>query len=677
VNQEARKPADRKARRRKRPPVARLLVRWALVLGVLFGTAGFSFFVWAYSNVEIPDPNEFVNGQATIITYADGSEIGRVGAQNRISVKLAEIPLHVRQAVMAAENRSFYTDSAISPTGILRAALNNLRGGSLQGGSTITQQYAKTAFLTPSRTFERKIRELIISIKLEQQLSKDEILENYLNTIYFGRGSYGVNTASQAYFGVDANQMTLGQSAVLASILRSPGNYDPGFREGNSERLEGRFRYVLNQMVEAEWLTKERADQLDMPKVKPRSDSGRYQGTKGYLMTAVQRELQNAGFTEAQLLAGGLLITTTFEKDAQQAAVEAVRTLRPKGAPDDLHIGLVAIKPGDGAVVAMYGGEDYLVRMISDATQSITQAGSTFKAFALVGALESGISLQSTWRGKSPQVFADNIGRPYPVSNFGNKSYGLVNLVTATANSINTVFVPLGIMVGPEKVVDVARRAGIPDSVKMDATPSVVLGTSSPRVLDVANAYATFAAQGVRAKPYFVTSVTSRNGGVLYQVRKELVEVFSKEVMADLTYALRAVVTSGSGSAARALGRPAAGKTGTSQSNASAWFSGYTPQLAASVSFFRDDATESLAGIGGLNQLTGGSFPARVWTEFMKKALDGQPILKFPKPANLGELLTPTESPTPIESATPEASPTPTFTIPTTAPTPTPTATKP
>jgi membrane peptidoglycan carboxypeptidase len=624
-----------------------LIVRWVVVAGLIVGVLGLGFFLWAYSKVDIPDPNEFVNGQATIITYADGSEIGRIGAQNRISLKLAEIPIHVRQAVMAAENRTFYTDRAISPTGILRAALNNLRGGSLQGGSTITQQYAKTAFLTPSRTIERKIRELIISIKLEQQLSKDEILENYLNTIYFGRGSYGVNTAAQAYFGVDANQLTVGQAAVLASILRSPGNYDPGFREGNAERLQGRFRYVLGQMVEAGWLTESKAASLKMPTVKPRTDGGRYQGTKGYLITAVQRELQSMGFTEAQLVAGGLVITTTFEKQAQQAAVEAVKTQKPKGAPEDMHIGLVAIKPGDGAVVAMYGGEDYLVRMINDATQSITQGGSTFKPFALIAALEKGISLQSVWSGKSPQVFADNIGRPYPVSNYGNKSYGKVNLVTATANSINTVFVPLGIMVGPDSVVDAARRAGIPESVRMDATPSVVLGTSSPHVLDVANAFATFAAQGVRAKPYMVQTVTSRNGGVLYQVRKELTEVFSKDVMADLTYALRAVVTSGSGAAARALGRPAAGKTGTSQSNASAWFSAFTPQLAASVAFFRDDATESLAGIGGLTNLTGGSFPARVWTAFMKKALEGQPVLKFPQPANIGEIVTPTESPTP------------------------------
>ena len=636
-------------KKRRRPPLLRLLLRWGLVLGSLVGIAGLGFFLWAYSEVEIPDPNEFVNGQTTIITYADGAEIGRIGAQNRISVKLAEIPIHVRQAVMAAENRTFYTDRAISPTGIARAALNNLRGGSLQGGSTITQQYAKTAFLTPSRTIERKIRELIISIKLEQQLTKDEILENYLNTIYFGRGSYGINTAAQAYFGIDANQMTLPQAAVLASILRSPGNYDPGFREGNTERLEGRFRYVLGQMVEAKWLSQERADQLKLPKVQPRTDGGRYQGTKGYLITAVQRELQNMGFTEAQLLAGGLIINTTFEKIAQEAAVEAVRTLKPQSAPEDMHIGMVAIRPGDGAVVALYGGEDYLIRQINDATQSITQAGSTFKPFALIAALESGISLQSIWRGKSPQVFADNIGRPYPVSNYGNKSYGRVNLVTATANSINTVYVPLGIMAGPDNVVDAARRSGIPEIVKMDPTPSVVLGTSSPRVIDVANAYATFAAQGVRAKPYMVQTVTSRNGGVLYQARKELTEVFSKEVMADLTYALRAVVTSGSGSAARALGRPAAGKTGTSQSNASAWFSGYTPQLAASIAFFRDDATESLAGIGGLTNLTGGSFPARVWTAFMKKALEGQPVLKFPKPANIGEIITP--EPTETETA--------------------------
>ena len=622
---------------RKRPPVSRLAIRWALVVGGFFSVVLGVGFVYAYATVSIPDPNDFVNGQATIITYADGSEIGRIGAQNRISMKLAEIPIATRNAVLAAEDRNFYTNRAISPTGILRAALNNLRpGGGLQGGSTITQQYAKTAFLTPSRTIQRKVKELVISIKLEQQLSKDEILENYLNTIYFGRGSYGINTAAQAYFGIDASQLNVAQSAVLASILRSPGNYDPGLSEGNLERLKGRFQYVINNMVDAGWLKEAQAKKIKFPVVKPRTEGGRYQGTKGYIITAVQRELNRLGFADEQLMAGGLMIQTTLEKKAQLAAVAAVEKLKPKKVPDDLMIGLVAIKPGDGGVVAMYGGEDFLVRNLNSVTQGITQGGSTFKPFALVAALEQGIGLDSVWSGRSPQMFQDDLGRPYEVSNYGNESWGLMNLAFATWHSVNTVYVPLGIKVGPANVVDVARRAGIPDTVKMDATPSFVLGTASPHVIDVANAFATFAAEGVRAKPYMVKQVQSRNGGVLYEARKQTEEVFSKDVMADLNYALQGVVQRGTGAAARALGRPAAGKTGTSQSNASAWFTGYTPQLSASVSFYRSDATKSLNGIGGITSVTGGSFPARIWTEFMKGALKDEPVMEFPPPAGIG-----------------------------------------
>jgi membrane peptidoglycan carboxypeptidase len=208
----------------------------------------------------------------------------------------------------------------------------------------------------------------------------------------------------------------------------------------------------------------------------------------------------------------------------------------------------------------------------------------------------------------------------------------------ATKHSVNTIFVPLGIKVGPNNVVDVARRAGIPETVAMMPTPSVVLGTSSPHVIDVANAYATFAAQGIKSKPYLVTQVLGSNKGVLYEATPQTQEVFSKEVMADLTYALKGTITGGTGAAALALGRPAAGKTGTSQSNASAWFSAYTPQIAASVAFFRDNATQSLNGIGGMTSLTGGSFPARIWTQFMKGALKGEPVMTFPAPSNIGGL---------------------------------------
>ena len=615
----------------------KFLIRSAIFIGGFGFIAAATLFALAYFTVSIPDPNAYVNSQSTIIQYSNGAEIGRVGTQNRQIVPLAKIPLNVRHAVLAAEDRNFYSNRAFSATGIARAIFNNLRGGSLQGGSTITQQYAKTAFLSPSRTIQRKIKELVIAIKLENSLSKDQIFENYLNTIYFGRGSYGVMTASQQYFNRNVEQLTNSQAAVIASILRSPGLYDPAYQKGNEARLKARFEYVKNGMVDAKWLTKEDAAKMKYPTVAPRATSGSLSGPKGHVIEAVQKELAKLGFSQDQLLVGGLVIRTTIDQKAQQSAIDAVNKLTPKGAPENLHIGLVAIRPGTGEIIALYGGADYLKRQLSDATQSIALAGSTFKPFALVAGLEAGIPLTSMWNGDTPQTF-DDAGKPYEVSNYGEEGWGQISLMEATKHSVNTIFVPLGIKAGPDNVVDVARRAGIPESVAMMPTPSVVLGVASPHVIDVANAYATFAAQGIYSKPYLVAQVMGSNKGILYEGKAQTQEVFSKEVMADLTYALKGVVNGGTGSAALALGRPAAGKTGTSQQNASAWFSAYVPQLAASVALFRDSASESLNGIGGLTSVTGGTFPARIWTAFMKGALKGEPVMDFPAPSNIGGL---------------------------------------
>ena len=622
-----------------RSVLRRRLFRTTIFLGGFGFIAGSTLFAFAWFSVSIPDPNAYVNSQATIIQYSNGDEIGRIGTQNRQILPIAQIPINMRNAVLAAEDRKFYSNHAFSVTGIARALINNLKSGSLngEGGSTITQQYAKTAFLTSSRTIERKIKELVIAMKLENALSKDQIFENYLNTIYFGRGSYGVQTASQQYFNRNVDQLTLSQTAVIASILRSPGYYDPSLSEENGVRLENRFQYVIDGMLNEGWITQEQADKAKFPTVAPRVTSGTLSGPKGHVISQVQRDLGRLGFTEEQLLEGGLVIRTTLVQKAQQSAVDAVTKFYPKKAPENLRIGLVAIRPGTGEIVALYGGRDYLERQLNDATQSIALAGSTFKPFALIAALEAGIPLTSMWNGDSPQTF-DDLGKPYIVSNYGNEGWGQLDLLTATQHSVNTIFVPLGMKAGMDKVVDAARRAGIPESVAMVPTPSVVLGVASPHVIDVANAYATFAAQGVYAKPFLVASVTGPNKGVLYEATPQTQEVFSKEVMADLSYALKSVVNGGTGAAALSLGRPAAGKTGTSQSNASAWFAAYTPQLAASVAFFRDSASESLNGIGGLTSVTGGTFPARIWTAFMKGALKGEPVMTFPAPSNIGGL---------------------------------------
>ena len=607
------------------------------LFGGLFVAASF-IFTYAYFTVGIPDPKAFVNSQSTIIQYADGTELGRIGSENRTIVPLANIPLNLRHAVLAAEDRNFYSEHAFSPQGLARAVFDNIKSlGNGGGGSTITQQYAKTAFLTPERSIQRKIKEIVIAIKLEQQQSKDQILENYLNTIWFGRGSYGVQTAAQTYFGRNVNQLSIAQDAVLASILRSPNYYGPSYTDGLN-RLKARWQYVINGMVKTGWLDEAKAKKMKFPTILPKVTSGALAGPKGYLMSYVTAELQKLGFTDSQLQVGGLVVKTTLEAQAQTAAQDAVAARIPGKAPDNLRVALVSIRPGTGEIVAMYGGRDYLQSQLNNATQSTTQAGSTFKPFALIAALESGISLQSTWLGKSPAVYDDpNANTIYSVYNYSNEQFGKINLLDATAHSVNTVFVPLGMKAGLDKVVDVARRAGIPDSVQMWATPSVSLGVASPHVIDVAGAYATFAANGVYAKPFMVKEVLGANQGVLYESRIQAQQVFSADVMADLTYALQGVVKYGTGGAAiNGLGRPAAGKTGTTTDNASAWFNGYTPQLATSVALFRNDGTESLNGIGGLGAVTGGTYPAMIWNTYTKAAMKGMPVVSFPAPANIG-----------------------------------------
>jgi membrane peptidoglycan carboxypeptidase len=616
----------------------RKLLRAAIFLGGFGFVAGSTLFALAWFTVDIPDPNAYVNSQATVIQYSNGQEIGRIGAQNRQILPLAKIPLRLRYAVMAAEDKNFYSNRAFSVTGLISAVADNvLTFGKGRGGSTITQQYAKTAFLTPERSIQRKVKELVIALKLENAMAKDQILENYLNTIYFGRGSYGVQTAAQQYFNRNANQLSISQSAVIASILRSPGLYDPALGGDNPARIEARFKYVIDAMLDQKWITTEEAAAAKLPVIAPRTTGGSLSGPKGYIIDAALKELSKLGFSNEQLMVGGYVIKTTIVQKAQTSAVDAINKLSPKDAPENLHIGLVAIRPGTGEIISMYGGKDYVVRQLNDATQSIALAGSTFKPFALIAALEAGIPLTSMWNGDSPQTF-DDLGRPYIVKNYGDEGWGQTDLLNATQHSINTIYVPLGMKAGLDRVVDVARRSGIPESVAMIPTPSVSLGVASPHVIDVANSYATFAANGIYAKPYLIASVAGPNKGILYEGKAETREAFSAEVAADLTYALKSVVNGGTGAAALALGRPAAGKTGTSQSNASAWFSAYTPELAASVALFRDSASESLNGIGGLTSVTGGSFPARIWTAFMKGALRGEPITEFPAPSNIGGL---------------------------------------
>ena len=647
--------------------VRRWLPSWRQGLSlVAVGFVGLvAIFILAVALTKVPAPNDLASAQTTIVYWSDGkTELGRIGAANRINVALSDVPLNAQRAVLAAEDRDFYDHGGISPVGIGRSLVNNITGGSLQGGSTITQQYARNAYLTQERTFSRKINEVLLSFKLETTVSKDEILGDYLNTIYFGRGAYGIETASQQYFRTNSKNLTLAQGAAIAAIIRSPASYAP---DRHPEKLKGRWLYVLDGMVQKGWITPAQKAAAVFPKFAPQLAVNRYGGTTGYLLDSVRQQLLAEGFTEDQLNLGGLRVISTFDRAAQAAVVAAVKDKSPKSEAAGVRIGVVSIRPGTGEVIAMYGGANYLVDPLNNATQALGQAGSTFKPFALAAATEQGISLNSTWNGDN-KTEVDG----YKVTNYGDKSWGTISLLKATEQSVNAVYVGVSQQVGYDQVVDSAVRAGIPDTTPaLGPYRSVALGVASPHVIDVAAAYSTFAARGQQVAPTVILEVRGDNGGLLYQHTANVKQAFDSNTADTVNYALQKVVTNGTGRVAAGLGRPAAAKTGTTNDNKSAWFVGYTPQLVTAVMMVKDGPNNqpvSLSGTGGLSTVTGGSFPARIWTAYMKAALEGQPVQQFDRPADIPSAspsasvtVTPsaTASPTPTVSNTPTASPTP------------------
>jgi membrane peptidoglycan carboxypeptidase len=647
----------------------------AVVIGLLF--LGFIGLLGAvYAAARIPLPEDTVNAQATVIEYADGSRLGQLAKENRVDIPLKDVPKHVQDAVLAAEDRGFYEHSGISFTGILRAAYQDVRGGGArQGGSTITQQYARNAYLSQERTFARKFREAIIAVKLERKHSKDEILEWYLNTIYLGRGASGIEAASRTYFGIPARRLSVEQGAVLAALIRSPEGGDPAV---NPDVAERRWKAVLDGMVETGKLDRAKADAAKYPKINERKAAGKDSkggnGPIGYVVDAVRRELVANGFSESEVYTGGLKVRTTIDRRRQAAAVEAVHNVLTDPAKDP-RAALVAVEPGTGKVVAMYGGRDFGAKgdksFVNYATNP-RQPGSSFKPFVLAAALDDGISVKSTFDGRSPQRFGD-----YEVSNFDNEQFGRIDLVESTAHSVNTVYVPLGLKVGIDKVMDTTHRLGIPEEVdcKDNRDASLFLGTCDQKPADMAAAFSTFAAKGESAGWHLIESVRTGKGKRLYRAKVEKTEALSEGEAADAIHAMRAVVENGTARAAQ-IGRPVAGKTGTTQDNTNAWFNGFVPQLATSVwmgyEVADDDGTGKrgippMRNLHGFGEITGGTLPAKIWHDFMTAALEGVPVEEFPPPVFGGKAsgasASTTATPSATPSETPSETPTPSITV--------------
>ena len=575
------------------------IVRGLLLAGLAFFLVGVGAFAYVYAATDIPDPNEDFEAQTTFVYYADGkTEIGRFATQNRVSIPLADMPQHVQDAVIAAEDRSFWTNQGLDPRGIVRAAFSNATSDSTQGASTITQQYVKVLYLTQDRTWSRKIKEAFLSLKVHRQKDKPEILEGYLNTIYFGRGAYGIEAAAQAYFDIPAEKLNVRQAAALAAIINSPTRFDPANGDDARERLEQRYAYVLDGMAETESVdasqAAEAAEQLPkFPKVKA---SDRYAGQKGHVMRLVRQQLINEGFADSEIDSQGLRVTTTFTRPAMRAARQGVAQNRPGGLRG-LHVAVASVEPGTGALRGMYGGQDFLQSEINWAAAG-GQPGSTFKMFGLAAGLDQGFSLNDTFDGNSPYVLADGT----EVGNQGDTSYGSsISLLAATQDSVNTAFIDLTLAMddGPKSIVQLAEKFGIPKG-SVEPVTGVALGSAIVSPISMANAYGVIANEGEGRPWYAIAQVKDRRGEVQFREPRETKRLYDQDLAADVSYALQQVVSSGSGRNAQLADRPVAGKTGTATNDkgevSSSWFVGYTPQLATAVMYVRGDGNDQLEG---------------------------------------------------------------------------------
>ncbi|MBB2925240.1 penicillin-binding protein [Cellulomonas cellasea] len=659
----------------------RWLPSWRFVLGSFLTVCflGLGALVAAYAVTKIPDAAEDAKFQASTVYYAppEGSPEGTPGApiatfaeQKRELVDLSTLQDYVGDAVIASEDRTFWENSGISPRGIVRALWNNVRGGDTQGASTLTQQYVERYYTGKTTSdYLGKARETLLAVKISQSQEKPEILERYLNTIYFGRDSYGIQTAAKSYFGKNAAELSLSEAAMLAGIIPSPNNWDPA---ESPEKAQQRWERVLNIMVDDGHITAEERAAAVFPtdSLVPYTRSNTLAGPTGYILELVKDELEAKGITEDILYTGGLQIITTIQQPLQASVQANADTVwdgsLAGGTPDVEHfkMGIVSLDTRDGAIVAMYGGRDFLTDQINRVTRDKAQAGSTFKPFTLIAALEQGISLETRLSGASP-LKLDSWGPEEEIINFGETSLPEMNLADATADSVNTVYAQLNDMVTPQKTAEVAKRAGI--TTDLVDKPSNVLGPDAVHPLDMASAYATIASGGVYHKPFIVREAryvadpdtVAYRGGT-----DEPKQVFAPEVMADTTYAMTQVVEKGSGETyVKPLGRPIAGKTGTSSDNLSAWFVGFTPQIATAVAFSQvgenmsDPVKITKFGVDSrgreIRQITGGSWPAALWANYMNAVFQHPPyaeVKPFPKRANVGKKPTPTATATETEA---------------------------
>lgn len=607
-------PPSKPSRRRRRPLVFRLL-SWGMMLGLwaliaVFATTGYLFVNLDKQGLfNIPEREPGI-----MLLAADGSVLAERGSFFGDAVRIDELPPYVPQAIIAIEDRRFYSHFGVDPIGIARALYSNWQAGAtVQGGSTITQQLAKNLFLKPDRTLERKMQEAVLAVWLESKFSKDEILQLYMNRVYFGAGATGIDKAAQRFFGKSARDVNLSEAAVLAAVLKAPSRFNP---ISSTERANQRAREVLNDMVRAGFITQAEADATSG--VQAQAPGSTYISAKRYVVDWVSESLPDL----IGELKDSVVVETTIDPNLQDLAEKAVREeLAANGKKLNASQAAMVVMDTTGAVRAMIGGRSYVQSQFNRAVKARRQPGSSFKSFVYLAAIDAGMTPR-TVKVDEPVT----IGNWSP-ANYRNEHLGPVTLTTALEKSINTVAARLAMEVGPDNVAATARRLGIVSPLVDNA--SIALGTSEVSLLELTGAYVPFANGGSGVLPHTITRITTREGKVLYErTGGGPGQVVSFESLGAMNFMLRKVVEEGTGRAAVIEGHETGGKTGTSQDYRDAWFIGYTSHLVAGVWVGNDNNAPT-------RDVTGGSMPARIFASVMRPVhaqLDSVPLPGYYQP---------------------------------------------
>ena len=627
---------------------ARVLVTWAVTIGVagavlalgsvlLFEQAK-AFFTAGEAGSDVATIELAPLATRSVLYAADGTILQYLhGEEDRLPVPIEKVPQHVITAVLDAEDERYFEHGPLDLRSMTRALVSNLEAGGIsEGGSTITQQLVKTALLNPKQDLNRKLQEASLAIRLERQMSKTEILQRYLNTVYFGNGAYGLQAAAERYYQTDVDQLTLGQGILLAGLIRNPVGADPF---DNPDDARARRDVIIDRMASLGHVTPEQAVELKAePLPTPVADE-EIAGSNYFTRRVVDQLLNDPKYldgTDAErnrlVFRGGLHIHTTIIPSAQAMAEQSIADTLPEDR-GDFNAALVSVQPSSGAVRAAVSGLDFAQHKVNLVDGVGRQVGSSFKMLTLMAALEHGEIPADTILGSHPCVIPDpnSVEKIWDPSNVEGQAAGVLTLTEATVNSVNCAYARLIKLVGPEKVVDVARRMGIK---KADLNPylSLTLGTADVTPLEMATAYATLANDGEYHEPYFIDRVEDRDGNVLFKQSNKGERAVSVSDARRVTQTLTQVVQRGTGTAAQVPGWEVAGKTGSTDLNQDAWFVGVTPRLATAVWMGSPAGKVSMYNVGDFPRVYGGTYPAMIFAAFMKQFLAGQAVVDFAEP---------------------------------------------